>query len=52
MKAKLELPLEIELQLLEMGISLVELMRDVERLIESDPDCENFAPTFSSAFVH
>lgn len=50
MNKKLELPLEVELQLLEMGISLVELMDDIQKLMENDP--ENYTPTFSSALMH
>ena len=52
MKTKLELPIDIELQLLEMGISLVELARDIEKLIEYRAKFENTYPTSSPDFVH
>ena len=52
MKTKLELPIDIELQLLEMGISLVELARDIEKLIEYGAKFENTYPTSSPDFVH
>lgn len=49
MKPKIEIPIEVELQLIEMGINILELTHDIEKLLEAE---EILMPTFSSDLVH
>ena len=42
MKNKIEIPIEIELQLLELGVNILELAKDIENLMDAEHVYENY----------